>query len=56
MNLHFAHVFGFDNIKLIYFLHFDGSYSQYLYVLLYLLNIADKEKISSTQFHEENCV
>ena len=51
--LHFAHFFL---PKLIYLLHFDDKYSQYLYVLLHLLNIAYKEKISSTQFLEENYV
>jgi len=52
-NLHFAHFFL---PKLIYLLHFDDKYSQYLYVLLHLLNIAYKEKNSSTQFLEENYV
>jgi hypothetical protein len=42
--------------KLICLLHFNDKYSQYFYALLHLLNIANKEKISSTQFLEENYV
>jgi hypothetical protein len=49
----FAHFFL---PKLIYLLHFDDNYSQYLYAMLHLLNIANMDKITSTQFLEENYV